>query len=174
VNNTNIDWDGNCEFDANGKVVRFLRESLSNSYSMRPIPKTEAVMVDARNASKMLDSVMQPVTRDQIVIAIKKLSLHCGMQAKSPEDVKFMMTDYCQDLTEYPVSLINEACETYRKLPDGNSFMPSSGKLISLMSHKYQKMKFLRTRIDKILGKYEATPQRGNKSVSLMDAIESL
>ena len=174
INNSNIDWNGNCRFDEKGEIIEFVHSSPNNHYGLKPVPKTDAVLKDAREAEKLLSSIMQPATKDQIAIAVKKLSLHCGMQAKAPEEVKSMFMDYCRDLAEYPKVLIDESCEIYRKQPDGNNFMPSSGKLISLINGKYHKMKFLRSRIEKILGTHEAIPERGNKSVSLMDAIKNL
>ena len=172
INDRDVDWDGNCEFDENGKVVGFKVPSQSNHLRMRPIPKNEELLKDVREADKLLASVMKPATRDEIGIMIKKLSLHCGMQAKAPEEVKFMFLDYCNDLAEYPKALINEACEKYRKLPEGNNFLPSSGKLISLMSEKYHKLKFMRQRINKILGKEAPKPQKENKELSFLESLE--
>lgn len=175
INNRDIDWDGNCVFDEDGKVVEFKTQSSSNHYRMRPVPKTDAVMRDAFEADRLLSSIMQPATGDQIALAIKKLALHCGLQGKAPEEVQYMFLDYCHDLAEYPVVLINEACATYRKLPEGNNFLPSSGKLISLMQGKYSKMKFMRKRINQILGLCSEPVQgRENKTMSLMDALNAL
>ena len=154
--------------------MEFLVSSPSNHYGMKPIPKNEDLAKDAGDADKLLASIMQPASKDAIILTLKKLSLHCGMQTKAPEEVQYLLIDYCNDLSQYPRRLIEDACDSYRQLPEGNNFMPSSGKLISLMSNKYHKMKFLRTRIDKILGKHEAVPERGNKSISLMDAINNL
>lgn len=125
---------------------------------MRPIPNAKFVMNAAAEASKTLDAIMQPASSDQIAIELKKLSLHCGKGKKTEQENKFIYIDYCLDLAEYPIKLIADACETYRKLPEGNSFMPTSGKLISLMALKWTKMKFLRTRINKILRKEEIKP----------------
>lgn len=143
---------------------------------MRPVPKSEAVMRDAMEADKLLEAVMRPATHEQIAIAIKKLALHCGMQAKAPEEVQYMFLDYCHDLAEYPAALIEGACTEYRKLPEGNNFLPSSGKLISLMQPKFSKMKFMRKRVNQILGLNNRKTQgvRENKTVSLMDAINAL
>ena len=174
MGNKNIDWEGNCEFDENGKVSGFKKQSSSNSYSMVPIPNGEKLLEDARDAEKVLASIMQTASGAEIAVAIKKLSLHCGMQAKAPDDVKHMFVDYCQALAEYPKVLIDEACAHYRKLPEGNNFLPSSGKLISLMSSKYHNMKGMQKREDQILGKYQAKQERENKSVSIMDAINNL
>jgi len=174
MKNHNIDWSGNCEFDENGKVTGFKVPSTSNHFGMIPIPNDEKTMQDAREADRVLNSVMQPATKDQIAIAIKKLSLHCGLQAKAPSEVKSMFVDYCYDLRGYPKALIDEACRLYRQMPEGNSFMPSSGKLISLINEKYHKMKFMRSRIDKILGKDKPEPKRENKAISLMDALDDL
>ena len=174
INNPNIDWNGVCKFDEDGKIVEFTATSVSNHHGMKPIPKSTKLIADANQADRVLASVMQAATRNDIAVAVKKLSLHCGMQAKAANEVESMFMDYCNDLAEYPKSLIDGACESYRRQPEGNNFMPSSGKLISLMASKYGKMKFLRGRIDKILGKSTRTETRGNKTVSLMDALDNL
>ena len=176
INSKNIDWDGNCVFDDNGKIVEFKTQSTNNHYGLKPIPKSDAAMRDAIEADKLLESIMRPATHEQIAIAIKKLALHCGLQGKAPEEVQYMFIDYCQDLAEYPKSLIDGACAEYRKLPEGNNFLPSSGKLISLMQPKFSKMKFMRKRINQILGLSNEKMQgaRENKSVSIMDAINNL
>lgn len=151
VNSREIDWDGNCIFE-NGKVVRFRHQDQRNSFSMRPIPQNEDTQKMARNALLTLDNALKPATTDEIALSVKKLSLHCGMQDKSPLDVKFMFMDYCVDLKDYPIGLIDEACKSYRQQSSGNEFMPSSGKLISMMESKYYKMIFLKKRVEKILG----------------------
>lgn len=174
INNKNIDWNGDCEFDENGEVTGFKRDLPTNSYRLQPIPKSDKLLTDARNAERLLASVMQPATKNQIAIAIKKLSLHCGLQAKAAQEVQSMFTDYCHDLEKYPKLLIDKACTEYRTLPEGNNFMPSSGKLISLMSGQYNKLKFLQLRIDQILGKSEPKKERENKSISIMDALENI
>jgi hypothetical protein len=174
MSNQDIDWDGNCVFDENGKVVDFKIQSAGNHSRMRPIPKMEALIKDAKEADKLLSSIMQPATKEQISIIMKKLALHCGLQNKAPEEVISLISDYCHDLAEYPAALIDEAGTRYRKLPEGNNFMPSSGKLISMISEKHYKMRFMRKRIDQILGKHEEKKERGNKTVSLMDALNAL
>ncbi len=169
----NIDWEGNCIFE-NGKVVGFKTKKASNHYHMRPIPTRGKALGEARDASKILDIMMYPATPDQVAIVFKKLSLHCGKQKKTDEENRFLFMDYYADLKKYPATLIEEACEKYRRLPEGNEFMPSSGKLISLIAEKYHKMKFLRTRIDKILGTYVEPKKKKNQTVSLSEALEKL
>jgi len=168
-----IDWEGNCEFK-NGKVVGFKVDKQTNHYHMRPIPCEEKFINEAKQASITLDAIMKPATREQVAIAWKKLSLHCGVQGKSTSEINSLVADYYHDLKEYPIRLIEEACETYRKLPKDNNFMPTTGKLISLMSEKHYKMKFLRTRIDKILGLYIEPAWEQNKMLSLNDILAKL
>lgn len=173
VTNKDIDWDGNCEFE-NGKVVGFKVDKQTNHYHMRPIPCGEKAVNEAKQASIILDAIMKPATREQVAIAWKKLSLHCGMQGKSTAEINSLVADYYHDLKDYPIKLIEEACEAYRKLPEDNNFMPTTGKLISMMSEKYYKMKFLRTRIDKILGLYIEPSRNQNKTISLNEALAKL
>lgn len=139
---------------------------------MRPIPTSDRAINEAKEAMLILESALRPATKEQIAVCIKRLSLHCGMQAKAPEDVKYLFLDYCNDLKQYPAQLIESACEKYRKLPEGNSYMPSSGQLIALMQDKHTKMLFMKSRINKILG--ITTPEKGNTGLSLMEALDKL
>ncbi len=172
IKNNDVDWDDNCIFE-NGKVTGFKRDLVTNNYRMRPIPRGDKAINDAKEAAKILDVALRPATPNQIAVAVKKLSLHCGMQAKAPEEVKYMFQDYCNDLGKYPIQLIEDACAQYRQLPEGNNFMPSSGTLISMMNEKYHKMQFLKVRIDKILGTHVEI-KRENRTLSLNEALNQL
>lgn len=138
---------------------------------MKPIPTSDKALNAAKDAMKTLDAIMRPATRDQVGMEFKKLYLISGKQTRTPEEMKYMFNSYYTDLKEYPIKLIAEACEEYRKLPDGNSFMPQSGLLIELMSVKWSKMKFMRLRINKILGTHVDKPLKQNKTVSLAEAL---
>lgn len=173
LNDKDIDWEGNCIFE-DGKVAGFKTEKASNHKYMMPIPQFDWLQESAKIASKQLDGFMYPATPDQIGIEIKKLSLHCGKSNKSQEETKYMFMDYCKDLESYPIKLISEACDKYRKQAEGNEFMPSSGKLIALMADKWHKMKLLRQRIDKILGTSAPPHQKQNRVLSLDEALEQL
>lgn len=174
LNDKNIDWNGNCEFK-DGKVVGFLKDDFRNNYQMRPIPRGLKASNDALEAQKTLNGMMTPSTRDQVSIALKKLSIHCGKQNKTPQEINSMLADYYNDIGMYPIKLIEDACEQYRKQPENNNFMPNSGQLIAIMADKYHKMKFIRKRIDMILGKEVKEPKKNrNRPVSLMEAIEIL
>lgn len=174
MDNKNIDWDENCIFE-DEKVTGFKISRASNNYRTLPIPNDDKTLQEARQAAVLLDSVMQPATREQIAIAVKKLALHCGLQAKAPEDVKSMFMDYCIDLKAFPAKLINDACQEYRTMHEGNNFMPSSGKLISLMEVKLRMMKNMRNKIDKILGiRNEPSNLKQNQTISLTEALNKL
>ena len=173
INDKDIDWEGNCIFE-NGKVVGFKHESTSNHKHMLPIPKAEWLVNSANVAMMALEAIMQPATPDQIAIEVKKLSLHCGKTNKTPEEVKYMTMDYYNDLKGYPIKLIAEACQKYRTLPEKNEFMPNSGKLIALMAVKWHKMKFLKERINKILGTHREPERKRNEVLSLDEALEAI
>jgi len=147
-----IDWEGNCNFDENGKVVSFKVAKASNHYRMRPLPQGEKTINEAKQASIWLDSVVRPVTRDAFILIFKRLTIHCGMQNRTPQEIASLTADYYQDLGKYPAKLIDEACSAYRLLPENNSFMPSSGKLISFMQVEFAKMQYQRKIINQILG----------------------
>jgi hypothetical protein len=170
-----IDWDGNCEFDESGKVVGFKIDSPSNNRYMRPIPRSDKSITEAMKTKSILQDAMKSPSKSEMSVELKKLSLHCGLQNKAPEEVALMAEDYFEDLGQYPLFLLQEACKKYRTLPEGNNFMPSSGKLISLMADKYHKLKFLQSRVDKILGLHlEAEKPRENKGISLNEALNRL
>ncbi len=173
LNNKDVDWDGNCIFE-DGKVTGFKNQVATNHWHMRPIPSGERAMNDAKEAKKILEAVMMPAAREQITLTLKKLSIVCGKANKTPAEISSMLGDYYTDLKNYPIKLIEEACEAYRKLPEDNQFMPTSGKLISLMGGKWAKMQFMKTRIDKILGIYTYQKPKENKMLSLSEVLEQL
>jgi len=138
---------------------------------MRPIPHGEKAINAAKEALRTLEGIMKPATSEQVAIAFKKLHIACGKQNRNPEEMKLMFTDYYNDLGKYPIKLIEDACEAYRKLPEGNEFMPTSGKLIALMADKWHKMLFMKTRINKILGLHVEPAMKQNKTLSLDEAL---
>ena len=169
-----IDWEGNCHF-VNGKVDSFKTASTRNNFGMVPIPNDEEILRDARQAARTLAGVMKPATREQIALSIKRLSLHCGMQAKAPEEVRYMFADYCRDLADYPAAMIEEACAKYRQRPGGNSFLPASGVLIEIMAPKMRKVALLQSRINKILGiEAPSKKQAAPGMASLKGLLDSL
>ncbi len=173
LNRTDIDWDGNCNFE-DGKVVSFKIANAANHYQMRPIPSNDRAINDAREAKKVIEAIMQPASYEQMVVVFKKLSSHCGKVNKSPEDIKYMFNDYYHDLKKYPIKLIEGACEAYRKLPEDNAFMPTSGKLIALMAEPWHAIKRVEVKINKILGLHVEPAMKQNKMLSLDEALAKL
>ncbi len=173
LNDKDIDWEGNYNFE-NGRVVSFKHDKFTNHFHMRQIPQGEKATNAAKEVLKTLEVIMQSATMEQVALAFKKLYVTCGKQNRSPEEMKYMFTDYYNDLGKYPIKLIEEACEAYRKLPEGNEFMPTSGKLIALMAEKWHKMLFMKTRINKILGLHVEPTIKQNKILSLDEALARL
>ncbi len=151
-----VDWSGKYAFHEDGEID-FQRTTENGVGSIntliRPMPslndenraefeRTRAVLLDA----------MRPPTKLEFGDLITRLSFHCGMQAKDPGAVASMTKDYWNDFGHYPYSLIQNACAKYRRLPEGNNFMPNSGKFIELMSHEYHKLKRMLERAEKLLG----------------------
>ena len=149
--NTNIDWNGNCQFDDDVKVIVFNTSSTKNSFGIQPIPSDNTIVEDAKKAKVDIAKALEPAKREEIALAIKKLSLHCGMQKRSPDEVRYMFNDYCQDLKEYPVALIELACTQVRMNPE-KAFLPSSGELVEVIRPRFNKLKSLHKRILQILG----------------------
>jgi hypothetical protein len=171
-----IDWDGVCKFDEHGNFEGYASPTNpKNNKYLRPIPSAEKSISEARRTKAILTEALKPPHESEMMVELKKLSLHCGLQNKAPEEVMHMFDDYLEDLKDYPYKLLREACKKYRTLPEGNNFMPSSGKLISLMADKYHKLKFLQSRVDKILGLHlEAEKPRENKGITLNEALNRL
>ena len=154
------------------KGFRKGRESTKNSFQMRPIPRTEGALMAAKQAKQSLCQALTPATRGQIAVLIKKLSLHCGMQAKAASEVKMLLADYCIDLAGYPAYLIEEACGEIRRDPS-NKFLPSSGALIQIMTPKMNKLKLIKRRVDKILGEEkDPQPKKQKGMISISSALD--
>jgi hypothetical protein len=173
VASKNIDWNGNCVFE-NGKVVGFKYQDSSNHFRMIPVPQGNRARNAASQALEAINQALRHSSVTEIALILKKLSTHCAKVNKSPTEVDLIGTDYISDLRKYPAFLITEACESYRLQPSDNQFMPSSGKLISMMTPKYLKLKALKVKAEKILGIYEEPAKRENKPVSLMDALNNV
>lgn len=171
LNRTNIDWNGNCIFEG-GKVVGFKIANASNNYQMVPIPSNERTIADAKHNMEILKAIMKPATMEQVALIFKRLHTSCGKQNRSPEEMKYMFNDYYADLGKYPPKLIQDACDAYRRLPEGNEFMPQSGKLIALMCADWNYLHFLKSRIEKILGIYVEPLRKQNRTVPLDEAME--
>lgn len=169
-----IDWEANCHFDESGKVIAFKRENIKNNCQMKPVPQDAQTMKDAMEADKMLRAVMQPCTKEQLAFTLKKLSLHVGMGKKTQTEVKLLFLDYFEDLSQYPIKLIEDACAEYRRLPNGNEFFPSSGRLIAMIKPKFDKMQLLRRRIDAILGINNPPVVKKKKQMTLTEIIETI
>ena len=169
-----IDWEANCQFDELGNVIAFKRESIKNHPRLKPIPQDSQTMNDAKEADKMLRAVMQPCTKEQLAFTLKKLSLHVGMGKKTPQEVEMFFLDYFEDLHQYPIKLIEDACAEYRRLPNGNEFFPSSGRLIAMIKPKFDKMQLLRRRIDAILGVNKPPVVKKKKELTLTEIIETI
>lgn len=150
-----IDWNGNCLFDENGKIIAFAVESTKNTPNLKPIPKTEAILRDAKEADKLLQSIMQTPSRELMSIIITRLSVSCALQSQTKGAMIQKIENYFEDLRDIPICLIEKACSLYRKLPSGNEFMPTSGRLISLIQTDLNKLKKQRHRIDLILGRVQ-------------------
>ena len=155
-------------------MVGFKKPSVHNSFQMVPIPQSEEVLQEANVASERLREAMRPSKVEEVAMVLKRLSLHCGMPPRSPEEVKSMLGDYYHDLGEYPIALLEEAAESLRKMEEGSKYLPSSGKLISMMMPKYRKMQLMRKRIDQILGVYVEPVRKENKMMSLTEALNNL
>jgi len=170
ISDNNIDWYGVCIFDHEGNILGY-RYPNGLRIKLKPIPRDLQTKELAMKYLGIVEALLQPATNDQIAIAIKKLSLQCGMQSRAPEEIKFMIMDYISDLSKYSIKLIEDACAEYRRLPEGNKFMPSSGQLITLMQKKYQKLDLIASRMRKIIG---CEPSVAKEMLSIDEAIDMI
>lgn len=145
-----IDWNDDCIFEGN-QVVKFKTQKPSNSFSMKPIPQTEKVKHAVLQAYEIYKQISRRPTRDEIAIIWKKLSLHFGGQQRTASEINSLISDYYIDLKSYPVKLIEEACQQYRTMSEGNKYMPGTGCLIALIKRKASNLEFIKSRIDKLL-----------------------
>ena len=176
LKNDRIDWNGSCEFDEDGKFVSFTNpNNPRNQMGLKPIPKYDVdsqVKKELSEARKSLDDMIRPPDKNQFSTMITKLGLHCGMQQKKPESVKAMLRDYWEDFGDYPLFLIEKACQKYRKMEEGNKFMPNSGKMISMMYEENYKLKKLSDRLNRLLG--EDKPNNSEKRQNGIVHIEDI
>jgi hypothetical protein len=176
LENNSYDWNGDYVFNEDGSVnITGTNARNPNSLmnvNQRPFPKmSDTGRQQIEQVNESLGQALAPPSRQQFAEQITRLSFHCGMQHKHPRAVEAMMEDYFTDFGHYPYSLLVEACDEYRRKPEGNSFMPNSGQFMALMDRKFRKLKMYKQRSEKLLG-IERPAAEGSGQIKLGDFLK--
>ena len=84
--------------------------------------------------------MLKPASVEQIADMLIKLSLQYPSPAMNKEQFKMMIIKYIEDLSPYPIDLIEQACAAYAQNTD-NRFFPKSYKLSDLIMGAWRKRK---------------------------------
>lgn len=83
---------------------------------------------EALNSSRSLAIWKPKSSRKEISTAIAKLAVHYYRPDFTPEHAKLLFADFAEDLRDYPIDRIEDACRAYRRDPE-NRFFPTPGQL---------------------------------------------
>lgn len=88
--------------------------------------------------------MLMPAEPIEILQAIAKLRLHFPTSHLKDSELKALLSDYLQDMSSYPIDLIEKACVEYRRNHE-NLFFPKLGQLLKLMDdHWYKRLSKLK------------------------------
>lgn len=154
-----VDWNGVCEFDAEGKFTRFKNSNDSSNAILRPIPQTKEVLEMASNADLEINELTKPIESKQFAVLFKRLTILCGTQKLSDPEYKILFSSYYEALKLYPFKIVMCVFKAYIEQAEGNDYLPKIGFLKSKMQEEYKPLQEMKRRNDLILGK----STQGNK-----------
>lgn len=128
---------------------------LSLEYSKRPIPviaQDSNRYRDLREAVASLRQLLMPITDEQLVFELKKLSCHCAMSNRESVDFELVLMDFAEDFADVPLDLLQEACRRYRNSPEKEyDFFPRPGRLRTFVTGELHRRKWQLRRLEKLL-----------------------
>jgi hypothetical protein len=151
LKNDSFDWFEEYRYE---RGVAFPKYGGRGTDAIKPLPEiSDSDKIEIKAHYEHLQQYMRPCTRKEFSVLIYRLSLHCGMKKISESEARYYADDLFSDLQEYPLPLLEAACEKWRKsVEEKTRFMPSSGDLIALVYEDNQKYQKLKKRMMKVLG----------------------
>lgn len=133
-----MDWTGR----ALGKSERYSR-------GIPIIRKDSEFYKKVLKAISTLEQLLLPSEPKQILTSLAKLRLHYATAQMTEAENRLMIHDYINDLSIYPIDIIEQSCVDYRRDAQ-NQFYPKIGQLIKIANQyfymrkwKLQKLKAL-------------------------------
>lgn len=151
LSRNDIDWAGKCLFTPEGRFNGFKNGRQGGNISARPVPSDAETVARAKVEKKRIEKIMIKPTKAEFAELMARLSFHCGHQQMTPEMSQSVLQDKWEDLKDYSLPILKEACKQYRLLPKGNNFMPQSGNLIALIKEEWNALNTALSRIEAII-----------------------
>lgn len=165
MNESGIDWSGRYPLTHTGAIdeqkARDMGLSVSSSIRCVPIvPKESDQYQQLLEAVYHARRLLKPASSAEAGFELKRLSVWCPMQQRDIRDFKLMLHDALNDLAEYPLDLIQQACARYRNNPDQrNDFFPRPGRLKALVEHKLVERRRMLYRLERLLAVANEPPK---------------
>lgn len=96
-----------------------------------------------------MEKLLEPASDDQIAALLAMLRLHFPLQLSDDEITK-LMDNYLDDLNDYPIDIIEQACLDYRR-SSGSLYFPKIGQLLELINKHWYARKFKLYKLKKLL-----------------------
>lgn len=147
LNDKGIDWRG----DMLGK----------SEYLCRKIPVIDR---NSRLYSQLLEAIsrfeklLEPSCDTETIQLLAKLRLHFVLSQLSEAEIGILINDYLEDVSIYPLDIIEQACIDYRR--DKNSlFFPKVGQLLELIKERWYPRKYKLQKLKKLLDASQSAAQ---------------
>jgi hypothetical protein len=88
----------------------------------------EVEVLTVRQAAVAVCASLTPAKPQEVAVLFERLSLHYPELKRTDREAKLAIEDWLEDLAEYPVDLIREACRLWRN--STQRFFPTPGQLI--------------------------------------------
>lgn len=109
--------------------------------------------MELRQEAHRLQLLATPAQTTDIAAMLGKLILHYST-GKDTVGLQHVVGDYIDDLCEYPSSVIDDACRTYRRNPESR-FFPKIGELRALCDVEFRPLMKRISLIDRLIREIE-------------------
>jgi hypothetical protein len=124
-----------------------------SEYLCRKVPvitKDSMLYSQLIEAISRLERLLMPAKDAEVISLLAQLRLHFALPYLSEIEIGILMNDYLEDLSIYPIDIIEQACVDYRR--DKNSlFFPKVGQLLGLIREKWYERKYKLQKLKKLL-----------------------
>lgn len=134
-----IDWQGN-----------MLGKSQYLSKRVPVISKNSVVYDQLIEAISVIEKLLEPANETDIIPLLVKLRLHFSLQHLSEIEISILINDYLEDISIYPIDIIEQACIDYRKC-EKSLFFPKVGQILALIKDKWYKRRYKLQKLKKLL-----------------------
>jgi hypothetical protein len=100
------------------------------------IDRDSALYDQLIKARDEMEAKLMPARISDILTVLARLRFHYPTAGMNEKQFSYLLEDYVEDLSIYPIDLINDACKAYRR--DGkHQFFPKIGELLTLIKEHW-------------------------------------